>query len=461
MLNHNKLNIQKFLLYLIIFKLTVGFFYSFVGFVNPHIIRQAVTMAVNQRFVIDWKYNDKSYPLLPRSLAGGDNDAILEMEFPLLNYLTVPAFFLETPAARVVARLMYLFFMFWLWYFNYRIWKHIKILDISCSTPSLILILLPISGVYFHRFMPDFASFILCSIALGLSLNHPKKVILPLTLASLGLLTKPTAIIAFGPLLLLRTPLIEIFKRLYWLVPSILIMLVYYVFGTKWIRSLSDLERYYMTDFRNPWQSFIDFFSQPSEVIKLFLEKITTPYLPIVILIYWLFKKAPLDKVEIKLWGLLLFQFISIVLLDGDHSFIHDYYYIGISMTAALMWTYYYNKTAEIKWLQVLVAAPLVVFNVERSFYELRDAVSSRSRSVQEQWIACKTLKTRNPSWPWSTGYSFRSEITPVSEIGLCFGEIQGSVTSEYGFFYTWENTPQTCQIIDNEGPINLVKCQQ
>lgn len=455
---------RRFLFGLVLFKLCAAVLYSFVGFVQPHITRQSVTMAVNQRFVLDWKNHDKAYAWLPRSLAGGDKDAILEQEFPLLNYLTVPGFFLDTGPARVVTRLIYILLVSSLFCWNYFVWRKVTLLDISCEVPSLLLVLLPISGIYFHRFMPDFFSYILCLLALGISLRDPKKVLLPLILAALGLLVKPTSIIAFGPLLLLPSPVKQIKERLIWLLPAGGLMLGYYIFVTKWIRSLSDLEPYYMTSLRNPWMSFIQFFETPGKVFALFNEQIMSPFLPTMILLFWIFQRLKTKQISlspraVKIWGLLVFQFLTVVLMDGAHSLIHPYYYIGLSLTAGLLWTYYFELDKNNKIWRSLLIAPLFLFNVEHSFYELRDGVSPSVESTQKFWQNCQNLKNRHPDWPWSKGLSFRSEITPVSEIGLCFGEIQGSLTSAYGFYLDGQEIPSDCHAIDREANVILVKC--
>lgn len=451
---------RRFLFGLVIFKLCAAILYSFVGFVHPHIARQSVTMAVNQRFVIDWKNHDKAYPLLPRSLAGGDKDAILEQEFPILNYITVPAFFLNTDSARVATRLIYILLVISLFCWNYLIWKKVTLLDISCEIPSLILVLLPISGIYFQRFMPDFFSFILCSLALGISLREPKKVLLPLTLAAFGLLAKPTSLIAFGPLLLLPSPLEQIKKRLTWIIPAVGVMLAYYIFATRWIRSLSDLDRYYMTDLRNSWLSLLQFLEKPWEALRLFNEQLVTPFLPTMVLLYWIYKRrASLPPTARKIWGLLLLQFFAVVLMDGAHSLIHPYYYIGLSLTAALLWTYYFEFHSKSKIWRGLLIVPLFLFNTEHSFYELRNGVVPSADSTQAFWRNCQTLKNRHPGWPWAKGISFRSEITPVSEIGLCFGEIQSSLTSAYGFYIQGQVVPGDCRTIDQEADVILVEC--
>jgi len=451
---------KRFLFGMIAFKITVSILYSFIGFSHPHIIRQNVTLAVSQRFMIDWKFHDKDFAFLPRSLAGGDKDAILEMEFPLLNYLTAPAFLLETSTARTLARLIYLFLAIGLWFLNYRTWKEIKILGISCEIPSLLLILTPISGLYFHRFMPDFLSLILCTLALGISLRFPQKIFWPFLLATLGLLEKPTAIVAFGPLFLLSNPLQQIRTRLSWIIPSMTMMLTYYFFGIKWIRSLSDLDRYYLTDFRDPIKAFIDFFSQPLKVFRLFLEQINIPYLPIFALSLWAknrFKKIELNS--ISLWLLLGVQFLVIVFMDGEHSFIHSYYYIGLSMTPVLLWTYYYEMSSHKIW-KALLCAPIIVINLEHGLYELQDLINLRPSSTQASWQSCDKLKARHPEWPWSQGKSFRSEITAISELSVCFGEIQSSMSSPYGFYRNNETIPKNCHQIDQDGQIILVECQ-
>ncbi len=450
---------KRFIIWLVIFKITIVFLYSFVGFSLPHVIRQNVTLAVSQRFMIDWKFHDKNYAFLPRSLAGGDHDAILEMEFPLLNYLAAPAFIFETPVARVVARLIFLFLSLGLWFLNYRTWKEIKIFGLSCEIPSLLLILTPISGMYFHRFMPDFLSFILCSLALGLSLRHPQKILWPLVLAILGLLEKPTAIIAFGPILLFPKPMKQIQQRLIWLLPAMLVMLGYYAYGIKWIRSLSDLERYYLTDFRDPLKSLLDFLNQPLKVAKLFIEQINIPYLPLFGLGLWISRRfAKVNPNSIDLWGLLGLQFFAIVLMDGEHSFIHAYYYVGLSFTAGLLWFYYYEKSKHRGW-QILLCAPILLFNLEHAHYELQDFVITRPNSTEAQWQSCARLKARHPEWPWNQGKSFRSEVTSIAEISLCFGEIQSSKVSPYGFFLKSDEIPKDCHTIDEDGPIVLVEC--
>lgn len=451
---------KKFILVVISIKIFVAVLYCFIGFVQPHIIRQSVTMAVNQRYVIDWQHHEKSHAYLPRSLAGGDSDAILEMEFPFLNYLTVPAFFLETSNARTAGRLLCLFLFLSMWYWNYRAWKGIKILGIACEIPALLLLLLPISGMYFQRFMPDFFSFILCSTALGLSLKSPEKKLLPFLLAALGLLEKPTSIIVFGPLLLLEKPIDQIKLRLSWLVPSVLIAGFYYTKGTQWIRSVSDLGRYYETDFQNPFISLAEFFSQPAKIRELFVEELTTPYLPVILIGLWIWKKCPRpSSVSLKLWALLALQVLTIAILDGAHAFIHSYYYIGVSMTAALIWQKYFENHGINATGKFLIVAPLLIFNLERSYYELRDGFSPRPESTQALWKACDQLKSRHPEWPWNQGYSFRTEFTPVSEIGVCFGEIQSSHKNEYGFYWLDQEIPEHCQNVDQEGLVTLVRC--
>lgn len=452
---------NKILKYLIICKLGVAVIYCFVGFANPHVERQSVTLAVNQRFVIDWKFHNKDYPYLPRSLAAGDQDGILEMEFPLLNYVTTPFFYLDTPTARVLARLFCLLISAALWFYNYRTWRGIKILNIDCGLPSLLIIFMPISGVYFHRFMPDFISFILCSIALGYSIKNPKSILIPLLFASLGLLEKPPAIIAFAPLLLLENPIQQILRRLKWLIPSMMIMLSYYMFATKWMRSLSDLGRYYYTDFRNPIQSLLSFLSKPYEAFMLIIEFITPPYLIIFVLFLWARNKFPKTSSQsIKLWTIFFLQTLAIILMDGVHCIIHNYYFIGISMVAAMLWVYYYEKNQSQTW-KFFMIAPLFIFNLERSFYELRDPAVNRPDSTHKMWKDSQKLKLRHPDWPWNQGYSFRSEITPISELSVGFGEIQGSKTSEYGFYQNKNQIPSDCQIVDQEGLIFLVECKK
>ncbi len=451
---------KRFLVALVILKIIVSFLYCFVGFVHPHITRQSVTLAVNQRFVIDWQHHEKNYAWLPRSLAGGDKDAILETEFPLLNYLTVPAFMGFQPAtARVVARLMCLFLMTSVWFLNFKYWRKINLLGINCEIPSLILILLPIGGIYFQRFMPDFFSALLCTLALGISISHSEKIFWPFVLATLGLWVKPTSLIAFAPLLLLPNPVSQIKSRLKWLIPSAVMMLGYYLFAIKWVRSLSDLDRYYMTDVRNPWLSLVEFFSKPWEAVKMFIQEISVPFLPVITVGYWIYNKFSSPNLNsYKLWGILVLQFFTIVLLDGAHSLIHPYYYVGLSMTAAMLWYYYFQMDNRKVW-QVLMIAPLFFFNVEHSFYELRDGVSPREKSTEKMWESCEKLKARHPDWPWSKGYSFRSEATPVSELGLCFAEIQGSLVNPYGFFLVEEKIPDDCTKTDQEGEVILVEC--
>jgi hypothetical protein len=452
---------KRFIFSLVAIKISVAILYSFIGFSLPHVVRQNVTLAVSQRFMIDWQFHNKSYSYLPRSLAGGDKDAILEMEFPLLNYITAPAFLLETNTARTVARLIYLFLVTGLWYLNYRTWKEIKILGISCEIPSLLLILTPISGMYFHRFMPDFLSFILCSLALGISLREPKKIFWPFLLATLGLLEKPTAIVAFGPLLLMPEQITQIRKRLPWLVPMTTVMFVYYVFGIKWIRSLSDLDRYYLTDFRNPIKSVVDFFFQPLRATKLFVEQINIPFLPVLTLGLWASNRfSKVKESSFFLWTLLGVQFLAIILMDGEHSFIHAYYYVGLSMTPVLLWAYYYEMSSSRFW-KILLCAPILLFNMEHGLYELQDLVTTRSNSTHAYWQSCDRLKSKHPEWPWHQGKSFRSEITSISEISLCFGEIQSSTTSAYGFYMQGQQIPKDCHQIDQDGQIILVTCSQ
>jgi hypothetical protein len=449
-----KEKIYQYIKVLITIKLLLLVARAFSPFVHPHIIRQTDTMGVSFRYWMRWAIESDAFSkLLPAVLTPGDGVGIQSMEFPIFNLFFAPVFGLGIEWGRPVAQLLNLLVALVLTYTAYKTWKGIRIKGLEVNKAFPLLLVSTTSSIYFYRFIPDYVGFMLVTIAVGFSFDeHKKKPFSSFLLLTTGLLMKPTVAIALGPLLLAGSFKHIIKSILTWIMPALGIAVLYYTKGIKYLRTQSDVPYYFYTEFRNPIIQLRDFFAHPAQIFDLFFTSVFGHWLLIPLLIGWVYKTYQNKKVLFSpLFAVLLLQILAIALLDGEHSFIHDYYFIGLSFMAALI-TLRFIEDAP-KYLLIFYFITLSFINLEKTFYEVRPLFKKTS------YQTCANLKLKNPDFPWNKGYDFRSTPGPVPYLGLCFGEKQGSKNAEYGFFYQKQDIPTECQHIDKENEIIIVRC--
>jgi hypothetical protein len=474
-------------------KIVAAILYCFVGFSHPHIIRQNVTISVSQSYAILWKTSDNRNSniqdkkpwlenLLPHSLAAGDRTGLLEMEFPFVNILTAPALLIkDITTARILARLILVLLVLIVFFGTLKVWDNQYILGIPVKMSLSIFPLLSLTQPYLQRFMPDFISVLFCLLAIGSFYRNPRSVfgrICAGLFLTLGLLIKPTSIVTLF-ILPLMEPLFSlkfIRRHWLWLSSAILITGIYYVYGLKWIREHSDLPPYVKTEFRNPIHSLGEFLSHPKALFNLVNDGLLFPGMIYFLMAYFLYRcfhflKNPKKKNtetnfgafvsnnQMKLILIIFLQIISIAFLDGSHAFIHNYYFLGLGFTLSLLLTSYLLQFRGVQSAFTIATIGILIFsNLENQFYELRDLFIHRSDSTHSFWQNCATLKKRHPELPWNQGFRFRSPEHPTSEWGVCFGEIQGSTTSQYGFSTVHEPL-LGCEAIASEADLILYRC--
>lgn len=97
----------------------------------------------------------------------------------------------------------------------------------------------------------------------------------------------------------------------------------------------------------------------------------------------------------------------------------------------------------------------------KNTFFELR----SLSGRKAERYIwpsEIRMLKERNPSFPWGQGYAFRASRNLANpNLGIHFGEREGSSTAEYGFYLNSEVPAAECRVIDQSPSVSLVQCSE
>lgn len=463
------MNLKKILYWAIVIKLVLALIACFVGFTHPHILRQFATMNISMRYAIDWSHATHVgifENFVPRTLAEGDKNGIVSMEFPILNWLSAPIFMMNMEQGRNLSRVFLTLLVFGLWWVNLKIWRTKKIANISMEIPALLIFLNPIMGLFLNRFIPDEISAYLCFISLGLCWDEnpsKKNQLTAFLLSTVGLLMKPTSVIAFAPYLLQKINLKTLLQKT-WLALAIIISALYYTKGVHYLQAISELDPYFKTWLNGPLDSIKSFFAEPKKIGELFMSDLFSPFFLIFLVIGFLWKVKPLRRFSFlvslsQLAVVLGAQIAVIVLLDGGHSLIHHYYYVGATFVACafigLALEYFSESRAMMYWVLV----PMFAFNLEHSFYDLRPYWQAEATHQQTLWQNCEKLKQRHQDWPWNKAYAFRSILGPITELGTCFGEIQGSQKSQFGFYREDEQFSQDCHVIDKEGIVQLVEC--
>ena len=410
-------NLPRPLHYLFIFKIGALIAACFAPFVHPHIIRQSDTMGVAYRYWMRWTMEqDLHYPLLPAVLNAGDTYGISPMEVPFLNIFAAPFFAFGISSGRILSSLAVLVLFLALTYINFRAWKDVKLFGVSAGLVSLMGILFGVSQKYVGRFMPDYLSYILVSISIAISWKKPRYV-LSFILACIGLLIKPPSVIAFG--IVLVKPIKEVLRNyIPFILPAFISAVLYFTLGIKKIKEVSDITDYFRVAFRPPLESLISFLKQPKEILELASYSLFSGLSLFLILV--LLRNKEHRKVVGKLLGLMILQVIAGAAIDGDHAFIHDYYFIGTSFVSSLLFLYFLKHGG--KKLTTISIALLWIVQVERAAYEIqplfKNHIWRQCDEILENKFVGDSLKINTP---------MRSSVFE----GLCMGKIQNSKTAK------------------------------
>jgi hypothetical protein len=161
---------------------------------------------------------------------------------------------------------------------------------------------------------------------------------------------------------------------------------------------------------------------------------------------------------------ILILQILFIALLDGDHSFVHFYYYVGTTFAFAIVFLGYMLQIWT--WYKPLLIAILLLQFCDIINFEIGDYYTRHFQWNSQSRVAfydeCSTLQQRNGYFPWHQGYVFNGPETDngqAADLGICFGEREKLNGAKYGFYYTWDQIPATCQIVDSTEHIVLVTC--
>ena len=444
---------KNFIFKLLAFKLLAVSIYYFGPPVHPHITRQVDTMSVTLRYWIRWTLEENSpYPLIPAYLSSGDHVGIQFMEFPLLNLILAPLFAFGVEIGRILNNFGLLFINLGLTFWAWKKWKGIHIKEVLVDDAFLLFPLISASSFFIYKQIPDYTAAILVILALGYSFREERRNFLAsFLLLSLGVLIKPPQVIALAPLLLHNNRK-YILKSMQWIVPASIPCILYYTLGSREILKLIDTPRYFGTDFRDPFTSLMNVLMHPLGLMELFLESFFGRFVGIPIMLSYFHKVYKNKSLKTSPFAfILILQVTALVLLDGSHLFIHNYYFCGIAMSASLIFMSFLDQAP--KKLVYLAWIILSVSTVERMAYEIKPLFKD---NIYRQ---CSKLKQRNPNFPWNTDIVFTSKKAVPPQLGLCFGVKQDSTTSDYGFFYKDQKIPARCKQVDREADIILTKC--
>jgi hypothetical protein len=236
----------------------------------------------------------------------------------------------------------------------------------------------------------------------------------------------------------------------------------------KWIASQQDTPGLFAVQARAPIDSVVEFFADPKLVVQFLIKDLGLWGLPFIYGCVLLLCSAQARKQLLLLGAGLVLQILAIAALDGSHSFIHSYYHIGTSPLVALgFWLALTELTNSVEakkvvWQKTMIGVLLLSAGAQvfdTVFFELR-SLSSR-REHKYVWPSeINALKERNPEFPWGRGYTFRaSRALAYPNLGILFGEREGSSTAEFGFYLKAETPPADCSVVDSSQSVALVRC--
>jgi hypothetical protein len=453
-------------------------------FRHPHIWRQVDTLAVSARYWNRWSVETVDFAhWIPAVLNSGDTRGIMPMEFPLLNLLGAPFFIFGPTWGQVAAIFVHGLVCIAVTWATSRAWHRggdSKIFFFGISAEEIVLWIpvVSVSVQSFTRFMPDYLSAMLVLWAIGLSWDRKNRKGLSLLLASLGLLMKPPSVIVFAIFFLSPLPLRRVLNSLGWVLPSISVTAFYYTIGMQYLEFLREIPSLFAVKPRDPIRALISFFSQGLSLLDLGIYGLSVPALLVALvgilsldslrkeILIWLghlFEPSSTESKNefyriFKVFFVLVLQVLFIATLDGAHSFVHNYYFIGTSFVVSLL----FLKTLQfLSWKPfrfLLLALPLLHL-IELFLYQVRPVFSAWQSGAEIEKFQCRQLIERNPNFPWKKGDVFRSVEHAYPEIALCCGERTGSSVSSFGLYYSGNRLPDDCERVDSTQKYQLAVC--
>lgn len=399
---------------------------AFAPFTHPHIIRQTDTMGASLMYWLRFSNDSITYQtFLPALLSAGDGTGISKMEFPILNLVASPLFYFGVEWGRVLANLFVLLLAYALIWKAQKLWRGKRILDIEFST---YLWLIPIVGItqrYTGKFMPDLIAFLLVLISVGYAWEPTNSRGKAFLFGTLGLLMKPPVVITYAVFFLVRP------KRwpwqAVWIVPAIGLTVLYYKLGLSFIMEHADTGlNYFYTEFRNPFKSVLEVVSEPKQVWNLIFTDIFTPFMLPFILWATLIKAGSNLRRNLIIWGIFLLGLITGAALDGEHSFIHDYYYIGTTIVLVLIYKLSFDYFEGRKAWRVFFTFLIAAFIIDKGQYKIKPAFANN------MWKQCSEL---NETSDFRDTLKVRTKYSVIPHLGLCLGKIQNSKVSGYGVY--------------------------
>ena len=438
---------------------------SFLVYDLPHRWRQIDTLSVSIRYWLRWTIEAHPLaPLLPAVLRSEDGYGIMPMEFPLLNLLTAPFFSAGPQAGFVLANSFVFVTNVVLTLCCAYLWKRKKLYDkIRMDYVCLSLMLFTLSSRYLFKFMPDYASLLLVFWGLSGAWTRGWK-LGACILMTLGLLMKPTSVIALA--FVFWHPDFKGFikKNAAWVFLSLVVAASYYTLGLHYIDQFRDTAQIFLVRARNPLTNLGEAFSYPEELLKLLFQKLL--FAPGVFLFFGLsgFVLPMHKRFLAKGLVILALQILGIFVLDGSHAYNHDYYFIGCAPNLAFLCfgCFYALQDFPERWKRYALVLTFLLTSLsffDQIYFETR-ALFPKTAERYLQIADCQALKAQHPEIPWNSGYVFRSANSDrVPQAGVCFFEREGSTTSRYGIQSQYDPIPEDCKKLDQKGNALIVIC--
>lgn len=495
MVVQNKVGIftlRNFLIFLLVVRFISGIFYSLVPLHGLHIWRQTDVLSVAYSYYLRFfvEHNFEHF-FLPSVLNTDHGEfSIVRMEFPLLNFILSPCFIFGPYYGKVIANIMVLVLNYALVIFNYRLLRNVKVSGIPIAYAVLLLPNFSFTATWTTRIMPDVFSMLLVLTAVSLSWEK-KRPYASFIFASLGLLVKPTSIIVLLLIFLKSDTFKQTIKSktfitdVIWCSASTIVAMAYYFVALHYLKQF-EVHSHFNVSMNDPLTSLSSFFSAdglaylfgmrflcPPYINWLIpnvmeLQFMILPYLGLVIfggamLLYLIFKQS---IIAWRVIIVLIVQILFIAALDGEHSFVHFYYYVGTTFAFAIVFIGYLMRVWT--WYKPLLFAVLLLQFFDILNFEIGDYYTRHFQWSPQSRVAfydeCSALQSRNPNFPWHQGYVFNGPKTDneqAADLGICFGEREEiSGLAKYGFYYNWDEIPSNCQEVDRSEHIVLVTCQ-
>ncbi len=424
---------------------------AFGGLVMPHVWRQTDTLGVSLRYWLRFTQESNLgafHLILPAVLQAGDGNGITPMEFPFLNLIFSPLWILGALWGKII---IYQTFASLIFYLIHQLSKK----GHWYASALLLLPTLSWSADYIEKFLPDTLAMLFITYGCVIFFERRWK---GLTLITLALLMKPTAVVGLAFLFFIRkfrkNPITEGWP----IALSLAVCGLYYTKGMGLISSFTiNTPKLFATSLRNPIQSLFEVFHDYRFVMNEFTQRVFMfgGSALIMLAVLFRFRRYP---IKLLFWGaaLIIFMFTTISALDGEHMKVHDYYLVSAAPVACAVF-YFFIRNSR-RWVIGLASFLIVLHAIELSVQNLSP---HQFKDHYSKYQEASALIARNPSFPWKQAHPFRSNTEPFPALGIIFGEMEGSKSSEFGFFT--QDSPEWnasgCTKVDESPHFVLVRC--